>query len=111
MKTLVVAVGSGQKVVTAGIDPALEGQRSGHRGAVVVDTWFVHSSSVERKAADHRTGLEHRAGTGTQIDARVVGCGAHAVVVVVEGQRGRLTISPVSLEGFVVLEEEGGGRG
>lgn len=51
-----------------------------------MDDWLIHGSSIERKTADHRAGLEHWAGIGTPADARVVRCSTEAVVVIVEGQ-------------------------
>lgn len=110
VKAVIVAACPGEHGVTVGVQSALEGCSSGYRGAVVVDGWLVHGSSVEGQAADHRTGLEDRAWTGGQAYAGVMGRCAQAVVVIVEGQGRGLATSSALLVGFVVVEEEMGGR-
>jgi len=82
VEAVVVAARPGHDGVAVEVQPALEGGRSGHGGAVAVDGRLVRGRSIEGAAAGHAAGLEHRAGNGSEADAGVMGCGDTAVVVV-----------------------------
>lgn len=76
MKAIIVTAWPRKHGITIWVQPALEGCSSVDGGAIVVDNWLVHGSSIERKTADHCAGLEHWAGIGAPADARVICCSA-----------------------------------